>query len=172
MPRAGYIITDKFHLGKLFFVCMGHKFCRERKREKKAGGESLFPLQPFAFALTGRNRESSLSKLKYIGNNILPKCFNGHSVHGFRMDPVMPDKTPQHFSERPFFSVASVENSVIQKIITCFQQFKSPHTVSSSDCSPQEFCFHSAIWNIIHNCSRKFYTPGEIPVLKNSFSRP
>jgi len=68
---------------------------------------------------------SSYSEAEWIRNSILAKNFDSHTVHRLCVDTVVPEKTPQHFPQRPIFTVAALNDGICEKIRCMLQCIKA-----------------------------------------------
>lgn len=64
-------------------------------------------------------------KAKRIYHILRPEHFYRHSMHGFCVDTVMPDKTAQDLTQRPILTIAAFSDGILQKIRVRFQRLKS-----------------------------------------------
>ena len=55
---------------------------------------------------------NDIAKAKNIRDTIRPKSFYRHPVHGFAMNPIMPQKAAEHFAQCPLFSITALYHRV------------------------------------------------------------
>ncbi len=54
----------------------------------------------------------TLYEVKYV-RNATAKCSDCHSIHRLCVDAVVPDKTPEHLSQRPLLIIASEIDGIL-----------------------------------------------------------
>lgn len=74
---------------------------------------------------------SFVRKGEYVRHSTGSEGFQRHPVHCLGVNPVVPDESAQHLSQRPFLVVASEKNLILQKIPLPLQQGK-PRSLHSA----------------------------------------